>query len=108
MSRLWGFIAMLGFYIWEVILSNVRVAHDVLTPRHLMKPGIIVMDVTGMSDRQLILTANLITMTPGTLGLTFSKDRKRLYIHAMYIDGSPQELARDLEQNYGGRIRRVF
>ena len=28
------------FYIWELTKSNVRVAYEVLTPTHTMKPGV--------------------------------------------------------------------
>jgi multicomponent Na+:H+ antiporter subunit E len=31
-------IGLLAFFVWELILANLRVAHDVLTPRHYMRP----------------------------------------------------------------------
>ncbi|MFP4492743.1 MAG: Na+/H+ antiporter subunit E [Puniceicoccaceae bacterium] len=96
------------FYLKEILLSNLRVAYDVLTPRHRMKPGIIAVDVGDMTEWQIFFMSNLITMTPGTLGLTVSRDQRILYIHAMYIDGSAGELAQSLRANYGRRIKRVF
>lgn len=108
MSRFIAMISFLFFYVYEVVKSNLRVAYDVLTPTHQMKPGIITVNVDGMTDRQLLFMANLITMTPGTLGLNFSEDQKKLYIHAMYIDGDEGKLSRDLETQYGRRVRRVF
>jgi multicomponent Na+:H+ antiporter subunit E len=108
MSRIFSLITSLIFYSSEVVKSNVRVAADVLTPKHRMKPGIIAVDVEGMSDRQLLFMANFITMTPGTLGLTFSEDHRKLYIHAMYIDGDETALAEELENAYGRRVRSVF
>ncbi len=108
MKRVVAFIFFLLFYIKEVVKANVRVAHDVMTPRHHMTPAILSISVEGMSDRQLLFMANLITMTPGTLGLSFTDDYKRLYIHAMYIDEDLQALASELENNYGKRVRDVF
>lgn len=108
MSRIFGFIGFIAFYIVDVIKSNLRVAHDVLTRKHMMKPGIIAIDVEDMTDRQTLIMSNLMTMTPGTLSMVVSEDREKIYLHAMYIDGSPEELAKDLERDYGGRIRRVF
>lgn len=108
MSRIISLLTFLVFYIVEVLKSNLRVAYDVLTPAHRMKPGIIAVDVAGMTDRQLLFMANLITMTPGTLGLNFSEDHQKLYIHAMYIDGDEAELSEELENTYGRRVRRVF
>ncbi|MEO0510874.1 MAG: Na+/H+ antiporter subunit E [Verrucomicrobiota bacterium] len=108
MSRVFASVSFLLFYLAEVVKSNFRVAHDVLTPRHRMKPGIISVDVSGMTDRQLLFMANFITMTPGTLGLTFSDDHTKLYIHAMYIDGGEASLAEELKNTYGKRVCRVF
>ncbi len=108
MSRLVSFFNLFLFYVKEVVLSNLRVAHDVLTPRHRMKPGILRVDVEGLTDWQIFFMSNLITMTPGTLGLTVSQDHRSLYIHAMYIDGSPEELARSLRKDYGRRVQSVL
>jgi multicomponent Na+:H+ antiporter subunit E len=74
------------FYIWELIKSNVRVAYEVLTPTHTMKPGVIGLPLEVESDAGITILANLITMTPGTLSLDVSNDRRMLFIHAMYID----------------------
>ena len=108
MKRLFDFLGFLGFYIMEVVRSNLRVAHDVLTLQHHMKPGIIAVNVADLSDRQTLLLANFVTMTPGTLCLHVSPDRSTLYIHAMYVDESAESYAQNLRATYGRRVRRVF
>ncbi|MEM0966685.1 MAG: Na+/H+ antiporter subunit E [Verrucomicrobiota bacterium] len=108
MKRLISIINLFFFYLKEVVLSNLRVAHDVVTPRHRMKPGIVRLNVEDLTDRQLFFMANLITMTPGTLGLAVSEDRKEFYIHAMYIDRTTEELVQSLERDYGRRVKSVF
>lgn len=108
MSRLFSIVSFLLFYIKEVIAANLRVAYDVITPRHHMTPSILSVSVVGMTDRQRLFMANLITMTPGTLGLSFSNDYATLYIHAMYVDSDVQTLSQELENTYGKRVRRVF
>ena len=108
MMRIVHFVGFILFYILEVLKSNLRVAHDVLTPTHKMNPEVIAVDVLGMTDRQLLFMANFITMTPGTLGLCFSEDKSRLYIHAMYIDGDREAVSAELFNTYGKRVRRVF
>lgn len=107
MMRILAFTEFLLFYIKEIIVSNVRVAHDVLTPTHHMTPGVIALDVRDYTDGQISMMANFITMTPGTLGLTVSESRDRLYIHAMYLDASPEEVAAQLLNDYGRRVKRV-
>ena len=108
MMRVWAWIEFLLFYLKEVLVSNLRVAYDVLTPEHKMTPGIIALDVADMTDAQITLMANSITMTPGTLGLTVSENHDKLYIHAMYLDGSPEAVAKKLLNDYGKRVKRVI
>lgn len=86
-----GFAA---FYIWQLILSNLRVAYDVVTPTHYMRPGVVSVPLDAETDAEITLLANLITLTPGTLSLDLSADRRVLYVHAMYIDNDDVELAR--------------
>jgi len=74
------------FFLWELVLSNLRVAYDVVTPRHHMRPGIIAVPLDAKTDAEITLLANLVTLTPGTLSLDVSDDRRFLYVHSMYID----------------------
>ena len=51
---------------------------------------------------------NFITMTPGTLGLVVSDDHHKLYIHAMYLDHSPEKIAEQLLNDHGKRVKRAI
>ena len=107
MMRILAWIEFILFYLKEVLVSNLRVAYDVLTPKHHMTPGIIALDVADMTDAQVAVMANFITMTPGTLGLSVSEDHSKLYIHVMYVDGSSEALAAKMLNDYGKRVKRV-
>lgn len=104
LARLAGFMA---FYLREVLLSNLQVAYDVLSPRPRMRPAILAVDLDALTDQQLIALANLITMTPGTLILDVSEDHRQLLVHAMYVDDL-EAFNRDLTTRFARRIRRVF
>lgn len=95
------------FYLKEVVLSNLRVARDVISPKPDIRPGFLELDVRGMTDRQLLVTANLISMTPGTLSIDVDADRERLLVHGMYVD-DPLKEAGWLEEAYLRRVRHVF
>jgi multicomponent Na+:H+ antiporter subunit E len=79
-------VSFFFFFLWELFLANLKVAYDVVTPRHHMKPGVVGIPLDATTDTEINVLANLITLTPGTLSLDVSPDRKTLYIHAMYID----------------------
>ena len=97
------------FFIWELIIANLRVAHDVLTPRNHMNPGVIGIPLDARTDTEITLLANLITLTPGTLSLDVSEDRKTLYIHAMFIDdGDIERMRRSVKDGFERRILEVL
>lgn len=79
-------IISFGFYfMYELVKANLQVAADVITPKFYMEPGIIGYPLEAKTDLEITLLANVITLTPGTLSLDISDDRKILYIHAMYV-----------------------
>jgi multicomponent Na+:H+ antiporter subunit E len=73
-------------YLWELILANLRVAYDVMTPAQRMRPGVLAIPLHAKTDLEITLLANLLTLTPGSVSLDVSSDRRFLYLHAMYID----------------------
>lgn len=104
MKRVFGIIRFFFFYVGEVVLSNLRVAYDAVTPTHLMKPAFLAIPLDeGMTDFHIYLLSNLITMTPGTLSLDISSDRRVLYLHAMYVK-DPEALKMNIINDFQKRI----
>ena len=92
-----------GFFLWQLILSNLRVAYDVITPRLYMRPGIVAVPLDAQTDEEITLLANLITLTPGTLSLGVSEDRRTLYVHAMFVD-SPDRVRDSIKNGFERRL----
>ncbi|WP_194777843.1 Na+/H+ antiporter subunit E [Pararhodonellum marinum] len=78
-------IGFIFYFIYELIKANLQVAYDVITPSYYMKPGIIQIPLEAKTDLEITLLANFISLTPGTLSLDVSDDKKVLYVHAMYV-----------------------
>lgn len=81
----------------ELIVSSFRVAVDVVKPLPLMRPGVIGIPLDAKTDLEITMLANVISLTPGTLSLDVSDDRKTLYIHAMYVT-NPDDLRREIKE----------
>ncbi|MBF8223865.1 Na+/H+ antiporter subunit E [Halomonas sp. 328] len=96
-ARVPRIIRFIGFFIKELVQANLRVAFDILTPPWHMQPGVIAMPLKARTELEITMVANLISLTPGTLSLDVSDDRKVLYIHAMFLDNE-EELRRNLEE----------
>ena len=97
-------IDLLLFFLWELVLSNIRIATDVVMPRYRMRPAIIAVPLDVKSDAEITLLANLVTLTPGTLSIDVSEDRSVIYIHSMYSS----DRARFIEVIKRGFERRVL
>jgi multicomponent Na+:H+ antiporter subunit E len=102
-TRLARVVAFIGFYVWELAMSNVRVALDVVTPRHRAKPGVVAVPLDARTDAEITMLANLITMTPGSLTLDVSDDRKVLYVHSMFVE-DPDAFRRRLKGSFERRV----
>lgn len=72
------------FFLWELLAANIRVAIDVLTPQPHMQPRVLAVPLDALTDTEITFFANALSLTPGTLSLDVSTDRRVLYIHAMY------------------------
>lgn len=84
--RVYAWIKLVVMFHYELIVSSFAVAADVLTPKHRARPAIIEMPLDVKTDTGILLVTNLISLTPGTLSLDVSADRKTLLIHAMFAD----------------------
>jgi len=90
---------LVGFFFYELLVSSLRVVWDVFTPDHLSRPGILAVPLDAESDSEILLVASLISLTPGSLSLDVSPDRRTLYVHAMFIE-DPADLRRSLKEGF--------
>lgn len=90
--KVWAIIKLLLIFLHELVLSNITVIRQVLSPKLNIQPGIFALHTELETDFEVMLLANLITLTPGTVSLEVSPDQKRIYIHAMDIDQAKKEV----------------
>lgn len=102
-ERVWRFLRLAALFIYELFVSSLRVVWDVITPAHISKPGIIAMPLDARSEGEVLLVANLISLTPGSLSLDLSPDGKTLYVHAMFVD-DPDALRKELKSGMERRV----
>ena len=87
--RVYRIIMLVLTFLSELIKANFDVLKIILKPSITNKPGFFVYETDLKTDWQIVLLSNLITLTPGTVVLGISDDRKKIYIHA--IDFSTKE-----------------
>lgn len=72
-------------FFYDMLRANTEVAKEIITPRLNMTPGIIAYKHSLKSDFEITVLTNLIALTPGTMVLKISEDKKILYIHGLYL-----------------------
>ena len=104
--RLVQALGLVAYFLWELLLSNLRVAADVLRPELRLRPGVIAIPLDARTDAEIVLLANLITVTPGSLSLDVSADRQTLYLHVMHFDDA-EAVRRKVKDGFERRILAV-
>ena len=100
-------IRLAGFFLVELLLSTLRVFWDVVTPGHISRPGIVGGPLNAESDMEILLVANLISLTPGTLSIDLSEDRRTLYVHVMFLD-DPDRFRKSITDGVERRVLEVM
>lgn len=73
------------FYVIKVIQANFELSYHILLPKLRMTPGILKIPVSLTGEQSLLLLINLISMTPGTLSIDLTEDKRYIFVHALFI-----------------------
>lgn len=99
-------VALAGVFLWQLTLANGRVAYDVLTPGLQAVPAIVRLDLDATGDFEILLLAILVTLTPGSVVVDISEDRRHMYVYFMYAD-DPEDARRRLKEVFERRVLQV-
>jgi multicomponent Na+:H+ antiporter subunit E len=93
-------------FLKELVLANFSVAYYVIAPLDRMNPAVQAIPLEPAKDISITLLANLITLTPGTLSLDVSPDRRYLFIHSIAVNDL-EESRRTIKETFERRILEV-
>lgn len=105
--KVWSVLDLFSYLIYEIIASNLRVAIDVVRPLSALHPGIIAVPLDASSDVEIFLLVNMIMLTPGTLAIDVSSNRRELYLHIMDAR-DPDKLRTQIKQGFERRVLEVL
>ncbi|WP_026958706.1 MULTISPECIES: Na+/H+ antiporter subunit E [Aliagarivorans] len=91
----------------DIVVSNIDVAKRVLQSNRKLRPAFIAFPVELEPPLPLTILTSSISLTPGTVSVELSKDRKWLYIHVLHLDDE-QEMIAHIKQRYERPLREVF
>lgn len=102
-----GALRLVLFFLWELVLSNLKVAKDVLKLRPSYQPAIIAYPMQARGDLEVTLLAILVILTPGTLTMDVDEDAHVMYIHAMDAP-DPEAFRKSIADGFEARLLEVI
>jgi multicomponent Na+:H+ antiporter subunit E len=100
-------LGLIGVFLWDLLRANIRMAGIILSPHMRLRPAVVAVPLILKSETAIILLANLMTLTPGTLSLDISTDRQMLFIHTVYLE-DPEQFRQELLEGYERRLKELF
>jgi multicomponent Na+:H+ antiporter subunit E len=71
-----------------------------------LRPGVVAVPLDLKTRVGIVFLANMITLTPGTLSLDISVDRKMLYVHTVWLEDA-DKFRNAIKQEYERRVREI-
>lgn len=106
-KKVWLVMRFAGYFLWQLVLSNLRVTYEILTPAHTMRPAVVAVPLDITRPAAITLLANVITLTPGTLSLDVSPNGETLYVHAMHVRDAAA-FQREIKEGFESYIKEIF
>lgn len=107
-TRIPRFLNYIFYFVKEVIKGSLRIGYEIITPAHKMRPGIIAVPLDAKSDMEITLLANSITLTPGTISIAVSDDKKILYVYNMYLNKDPEKSIQEIKNGLEHKLLEVL
>jgi len=97
----------IGVVLYDIVFANLSVARLILGSPSTLRPAFVVVPLELHSELAISLLANTISLTPGTVSLRLSPDRRSLLVHALDVDDT-EALIASIKQRYEAPLKEVF
>jgi multicomponent Na+:H+ antiporter subunit E len=85
-----------GLYVlYKLVESNLYLAWEIVTPRNRINSGVIAVPLRTDSSMAMMVVANVITLTPGTMTLEVQGSPPVLYVNVLHLH-DVEEIRADL------------
>lgn len=109
LERVWFFIELLGIYARNLFLSSLHLTRIILAPTLEITSGVIAVPLDVTTDSEITMLANFISLTPGTLSIYVSDDRRTLFIHVLDIEeGGVDQERQNVKEILESRVKKVL
>lgn len=71
--------------LYKLVEANVVLAWEIITPRDRIHTGVIAVPLRTQSETAMMIVANVITLTPGTVTIDAIGSPPVLYVHVLHL-----------------------
>ncbi len=106
-GRLGGVPRLVAHVLWDILVSNLVVARQVLGREARIHPAFVWYPLDIANIHGIAALASIITLTPGTVTAVLSEDRKYLLIHVFHLDDR-EALVAGIKERYERPLMEIF
>ncbi len=100
-------ISFFGVLLVDILVSNIVVAKQVLGSPERLQPGFVAIPLELKDALPITLLASTISLTPGTVSIEITTDRKTLYVHALHVENETTLIDR-IKHRYEQPLKEIF
>jgi len=93
--------------LWDILVSNIEVARQVLGRESRIHPGFVWIPLDIGNIHGIAALTSMITLTPGTVSAALSDDRRYLLVHVLNLD-DPEHLIAQIKRRYEAPLMEIF
>ena len=98
---------LLAVTLWDILVCNIRVARQVLGKEERLTSSFIWMPLDIANIHGIAALTSMITLTPGTVSVALSDDRRHLLIHVLHLDDEAT-LVSEIKSRYEKPLMELF
>lgn len=91
----------------DIAVSNYDVAKRVLQSNRRLKPAFIAIPLNITEPVPLTIFTSSVSLTPGTVSVELSDDKKWLYVHVLHLEDE-QQLINLIKERYEAPLKEIF
>ncbi|MEY4544133.1 MAG: sodium/proton antiporter complex Mrp, protein [Pseudomonadota bacterium] len=100
-------LSLLAFLFKQFLVANLRMAIDVMGSKERIRPAIVRVPLDATEEYEILLLSTLINLTPGSIALDVTNDRRALYVHVMHLT-TPEAIRAEIKSGFERRVLEVL
>ena len=93
------------YFVKEFIRSNIKLTREIITPKINLHPAVVKVPLRIHTDVGIMLLTNISNLTPGTLVIGISDDKRYLFVHTIYLEaGSVEAFKKYMKDGFEKRL----